>query len=215
MRAFYPVMLDVYQKKCLIVGGGKVGERKLGQLLEAGAWVTVISPVVTERMVSWLAEGLLEVRLKPYQTEDLEGAFLVIAASDKPEVNQRVYADAVRRNILCNIADKPESSDFHNMAVLRRGKLHIAVSTSGASPFLARQILGRLERDYGEEYESWLDFLSEIREKIKQTVDDPLVRSRLFESISKWDILGKIREGTFAAFREEILERIELGNFQG
>jgi precorrin-2 dehydrogenase/sirohydrochlorin ferrochelatase len=200
-NAYYPIWLDLNGKSCLVVGGGPIAERKIASLLEAKADVTVISLQITHTINEWMQQGLVKVLLKAYDPKDGLNRFLVIAATDVKEVNEQVYRDANAREQLINRVDHPAQSNFILPAVIRRGKLAIAISTSGASPALAAEIRQKLECDYGVEYERYVEFLGELRLLVKQRVKDPQERGRILKEVLALDILASIREG---AFRKEL-----------
>jgi precorrin-2 dehydrogenase / sirohydrochlorin ferrochelatase len=188
-------MVELHGKSCVIVGGGQIGERKAEALLETGASVLVVSPQVTGCIEAWVAEGRLSWRAKEYAREDLEGAFIVIAATNRPEVNQQVYAD-ITQSLLCSlydIVDNPQLSSFIMPAVVRRGRLVMAVSTSGAGPQLAKEIRNRLSAEYGEEYEEYLDFLYEYRRKVRELFSGADERKRLLREVLQWNVLERIQ----------------------
>jgi precorrin-2 dehydrogenase/sirohydrochlorin ferrochelatase len=195
-RAYYPVWLDLKGKSCFVIGGGHIAERKISSLLEAGADVTVISPKVTFVISQCIKQGLVNGLIQSYHSEDSVNAFLIIAATNVAYVNEQVYRDAAARGQLINRVDAPEQSNFLVPAVLRRGKLAIAVSTSGASPSLAAEIRQKLEQQYGEEYELYVEFLGELRMLVQQRIEDPGQRRLILKQALESDILTSIRVGT-------------------
>jgi precorrin-2 dehydrogenase/sirohydrochlorin ferrochelatase len=204
--SYYAILLDLNGKECVVVGGGRVAERKIAALLEAEASVTVISPYVTPVLSDWIEKGQLKGILAGYDSQYSMEAYLVIAATDSAEVNERVYLDAVARGQLINRVDCPEQSNFIVPAMVRRGKLSIAVSTSGASPSLAAEIRQKLDREYGEEYELYVDFLGELRLLVQQQVKDSQERKRILKEVLELDVLATIRNGSFN--KEQLLEQL-------
>jgi precorrin-2 dehydrogenase/sirohydrochlorin ferrochelatase len=200
MKRYYPVMLDVSGKACLIVGGGKVARRKVDSLLESGAVVTVIALEVSAKLMA--REGLGEIVLKKraFQPGDTAAYSIVIAATDQAEVNEAVYKEATAGGAWVNVTDRPDWSTFIVPSVVRRGKLILSVSTGGASPSVARSIAKELEASYGAEYELYMDFLSELRLKVQSSIKDTEVRQQIFKRAVDWDILGKIRDGSFESW---------------
>lgn len=194
---YYPVWLDLTGKSCVVVGGGAVAERKIAGLMNANAAITVISPEITAVIAEWLDKGRLKGILAGYDPQYSSEAFLVIAATDSSVVNNQVYEDAAARGQLINRVDCPEQSHFIVPAIVRRGKLVIAVSTSGASPSLAGEIRDKLEQAYGEEYESYVDFLGELRLRVQQRIVEPAARRKILKKVLELDILAWIREGSF------------------
>ena len=152
----YPIFLDLSGRRCVVVGGGEVANRKARKLLQARAEVVVISPGVKPELESVATE----VRRRPYEAGDLEGAYLAFAATDSREANAAVVREAKERGIPINVVDRPSEGDFALPSVLRRGRLQVAVSTGGASPTLARRIKGELEDIFGPE---WAGIVEELR----------------------------------------------------
>ncbi|MGA2991735.1 MAG: bifunctional precorrin-2 dehydrogenase/sirohydrochlorin ferrochelatase [Candidatus Korobacteraceae bacterium] len=183
-RQLFPMMLNLAGRRCLVVGAGEVGEGKIRGLLASGAAVSVVAPTATPRVLEWARSGEVEYRQKAFEPDDLEGAFLVVAATSVAEVNHHVYAEARRRRVLCNVVDDPEHCDFFYPAVVRRGALQIAISTSGVSPAFARRLRQALEAQFGPEYADWLDELSRRRQEILRTVADPVKRRLLLEELA-------------------------------
>lgn len=149
-----------------MIGGGRVAERKVAGLLEAGARVKVIAPEVTEELSRLAEEGRIELELRPYRRGDLRGAFLVIAATDDPQVQEEVFAEAEEERIFCNVVDRPALCSFIVPSVVKRGRLQLAISTSGASPALARRLREQLEEQFGPEYEEYLELMARWRQEI-------------------------------------------------
>lgn len=170
VRPLYPVMLDLTGEPCVVIGGGRVGERKAAGLLAAGADVTVVSPRLTPRLSALAAEGRIRALLRPYAPglAALAEARLVFAATDDAAVNKAVLAEARKLGKLANAADAPEASGFHVPAVVRRGRLTLAVATAGASPAVAAKLKRQLEAAYGEEYAPYLELLHELRGVVQQ-----------------------------------------------
>lgn len=146
MDNLYPVFIELHHRACVVVGGGSVAERKVQALLEAGADVTVVSPAITPVLQELARTGALQHVNRDREDGDLEGSFLVVAATGDAAVNRAVSAEARERNMLVNVVDVPELCNFFVPAVCRRGDLQIAVSTSGRAPALARAIGRRLEK---------------------------------------------------------------------
>lgn len=159
----YPVTLNISGRLCVVVGGGRVAERKILSLLKAGARVRTVSPQLTEILREAAAAGRIHWLARRFQAGDLAGAMLVFAATDSRQVNAAVAQEAEAAGQLVNVADAPDQCGFQVPAVLRQGDLTIAVSTNGKSPALAALIKKRLEADYGAEYAVLLDLLGRIR----------------------------------------------------
>ncbi|KKO51325.1 precorrin-2 dehydrogenase/sirohydrochlorin ferrochelatase family protein [Paenibacillus sp. DMB20] len=207
MVQYVPVMLNCEGKSCLIIGGGPVAERKAETLIEAGAAVHIISPNLSGRLISLAEEGVVRWTCREYREGDLEGAFLVYAASFPPEVNGKVAAEARRLGIMVNVASDGESGDFISPAVLRRGRLTVAVSTAGAGPAAAVNLCRRLEEELGDEFEMYLDFLHELRVAVKEKVRSQTARRKLLRKIVEIDILQDIRRGDFIPWSPEQIDQ--------
>ena len=191
---YYPVNLDIRNRKCLVVGGGEVGTRKVITLLECGAFVTVVSINASEKLLKLAESGIIEIKRRPYTGSDLGGMFLVICATDDEELNRQVGRDAGKINMLCNIADRPESCNFILPALVKRGDLVIAVSTSGKSPAFAKKIRKDLEKQYGVEYADFLKLMGAIRKKLLSNSHEPEAHKPLFEKLINKDIVQLIKK---------------------
>lgn len=152
MPDYFPAFLDLRGRPCLVVGGGAVGERKVRDLLASQARVTLVSPAVTPGLIELVERGQIAHRPRRFLRSDLRGMRVVIATTGVPAVDEAIAAQARRRGVLVNVADRPALCDFIFPSVLRRGELQIAVSTGGRSPALAREIRRRLEGLFGPEY---------------------------------------------------------------
>ncbi len=166
--AYYPVFLNISGKKCIVIGGGQVALRKTMALLERDAAVQVISPVVCSELNKLAEKRIITVSRRDYHPGDARGAFVIIAATDNHALNQQVVAEARAANVLVNVVDNAELSDFIVPSCLSRGDITIAISTSGRSPALARKIRSRLEAEFGKEYGTLAVLLSEVRAEVKR-----------------------------------------------
>ncbi len=160
---YYPILLNIQGKKCLVVGGGEVALRKVQMLLEHGANVEIVSPTFCPELNQLVKDGAIQAIHRDYETEDLNDAFLAVAATDDTKTNEKVAAEARKTGILVNVVDKPDISDFIVPSYFRRGDIIVAVSTSGKSPALARKIRGELERDFKAEYAQLAVIANEVR----------------------------------------------------
>ncbi|NEW04474.1 bifunctional precorrin-2 dehydrogenase/sirohydrochlorin ferrochelatase [Paenibacillus sp. SYP-B3998] len=217
MKHKYPIMLNVEGRRCLVVGGGSVAERKIRSLLSVGALVAVLSPEVTEGLVEMACRGEVVLyrqtfslnRMSEILSVTTSPFMLVVAATNVAEVNTQVYEAAISQGLLVNVVDQPELSSFIAPSVIRRGKLVIAVSTGGASPSAARKIAKELEHTYGTEYEVYFDFLSEVRLKVQKQIADKETRQILFREMLEWDVLTRIRSSTFELWKDELYTLID------
>ncbi len=166
MTNLFPMFLKLEGRQCLVVGAGKVGEPKIAGLLDTGARVVVVSLEATPAVREWARAGKIELDVRAFSPEDLDGAFLAIVATNSRTLNERVFLEAQRRGVLCNVVDVPDLCDFFYPAVVRRGDLQIAVSTAGQSPSLAQKIRQQLEKQFGPAYAAWVAELGETRRLI-------------------------------------------------
>jgi precorrin-2 dehydrogenase/sirohydrochlorin ferrochelatase len=153
-------------RQCLVVGAGKVGEPKVAGLLETGALIRVVALDASPAVREWARERKIELELRAFTPDDLDGAFLAVVATNSRSLNERVYHEAQRRRVLCNVVDVPDLCDFFYPSVIRRGDLQIAISTSGQSPSLAQKIRQQLEKQFGPAYAAWVAELGETRKLI-------------------------------------------------
>jgi precorrin-2 dehydrogenase/sirohydrochlorin ferrochelatase len=196
---YYPIFLDIQNRKCLVVGGGAVATRKALTLLDCGAKVIVVSPEVSEKLRQMADGRLLTLHNKTYETGDLEDMFFVIGATDDSALNHRIYQDAERLGKLCNIADQPEICNFILPSIINRGDLTIAVSTAGKSPAFAKKLRQDLERQFGEEYGEFLALMGAIRKKLLKASHDPEAHKPLFEKLITEGLLEKIKSQDISA----------------
>jgi siroheme synthase-like protein len=165
---YYPILLNIQGKKCLVVGGGEVALRKAQMLVEHGATVEIVSPTFCPELNQLVKDGTIQAIHRDYETEDLNDVFLAVAATDDIKTNEKVATEARKIGILVNVVDKPDISDFIVPSYFRRGDIIVAVSTSGKSPALARKIRGELERDLKAEYAQLAIIANEVRNELKQ-----------------------------------------------
>ena len=168
MPQYYPVFLDLKGRACVIVGGGEIAERKIANLLECGAVITMVSPQVTPGIRAHAEAGDIRWEAREYADGDLKGAFLAIASTDDEDVNRAVHEEASREGIVLNVVDRTALCSFIAPAVVRRGEVTVALSTGGASPALARKLRETLEKSEVLEYASLAGVLSSARAEIKR-----------------------------------------------
>jgi precorrin-2 dehydrogenase len=164
----YPIALDLRRRSCLVVGGGSVAERKVDGLLAVGARVTVVSPALTDRLCEWIERGQCRHIARAYRSRDVRGHAIVLVATGDDRVTARVCRDARRAGALVNAADDPERCDFFLPAIVRRGRLTVAVSTSGASPALASAVRDELEQVLPQSYAALLEVFAEVRARVRR-----------------------------------------------
>jgi precorrin-2 dehydrogenase/sirohydrochlorin ferrochelatase len=162
-----PIFVKLQNRLVVVVGGGAIAQGKIEGLFAAEARVRVVAPQVTPAIAQWISQGKLEWQAKTFAPADLNGAFLAIAATSAPGVNEAVFTEADGRGILCNAVDDIEHCHFYYGSVVQRGDLQIAISTNGKSPALAQRLRLLLEKQFGPEYELWLEWLGAARELLR------------------------------------------------
>ncbi len=167
MQGLFPLFLKLEGRRCLVVGAGKIGQPKIASLLGGKGTVEVIAPEATQTVRAWARDGRIRWLKRAFRDSDLDGCFLVIAATSSRELHEEIHRLARQRGVLCNVVDVPELCDFYYPAVLKRGALQIAISTGGQSPALAHRLRKELEAQFGPEYEDWLAELGEVRRRIR------------------------------------------------
>jgi len=208
---YYPVNLDIRNRKCLVVGGGTVGTRKVITLLKCGAKVTVVSSDVAEKLQELSDGDIIKLEKRPFQISDLDEMFLVMGATDNQEINREIHSEAERLGVLCNIADRPEVCNFILPAIVNRGDLIIAISTSGKSPAFAKKIRKDLEKVFGTEYAGFLKLMGEIRNKLLNEDHEPEAHKHLFEKLIKRDLIKMIKDRNIAAVNSLLFEILGEG----
>lgn len=185
---FYIACLKLTGRRCLVVGGGEVGLEKVEGLLACGGDITLIAPFAVEPLEQLAAEGSIRWERREYAGKvDLEGAFMVIAATDDSEVNIRIFDDAEERAMLVNVVDVPPLCNFILPAIVRSGPLAIAISTAGASPALAKRMKREIAETYGEDHARLAVILNEARGWAKSTLPTYQDRKVFFEGIVNGD----------------------------
>ncbi len=179
----YPIMLNIEDKVVVVVGGGRIACRKIVDLLQAGAYVTVISPVIHSKIEQLFVENKIAWKNKLFEPDDLDSALIVIAATNSETVNTFVASSAGKHQLV-NIVDNPELSTFHVPAKLTRGDLTISVATGGASPTLSKSIRDELAVIYEDSYGDYLEFLTLSREKVKHSMLDQPIKTKLLKAIT-------------------------------
>ena len=170
--SLFPMFLKLEGRPVVVVGGGRVAEGKISGLLEAGARLRVVAPVVTPKIAESARLAQVRWSAKTFAPEDLDGAVLAIAATSAPGVNEAVFHAAEAREILCNAVDDVQHCHFYYGAVVHRGDLQIAISTNGKSPALAQRLRQELEMQFSSQYEAWLQRLGAVREALRRADSD-------------------------------------------
>lgn len=204
MSNYYPILLDINRKLCKVIGGGKVAERKVNSLLKYGAIVEVISPFITYKLEKYVKKNMIKIKRRKYIYGDLEGSFLVYAATDDKKINELCLKECKEKKILLNVVDKPEMCNFIVPSNVQRGDLNISISTNGKSPMLSRKIREDLEKIYVEEYSEYVEILGEIRKFIKKEVKDINKRRNIFSKLVYSEVIDKYINGEILDLKKKL-----------
>jgi precorrin-2 dehydrogenase / sirohydrochlorin ferrochelatase len=185
-----------------VVGAGKVGEPKIRSLIESGAEIHVVAIGANEGVHKLANDRKIRLSLRAFEPADLDEVFLAVVATNSPALNSSIYREAQQRGVLCNVVDDPPHCDFFYPAVVRRGALQIAISTSGKSPSLAQKLRQQLERQFGPGYERWVDALGATRQLVLASDLDPQRKRELLQSLAS-------REAFEAALAQSQLSKRE------
>lgn len=206
MTNYYPAFINLCGKQCVVVGGGRVAERKVLSLLNSGAAVKVISPAITDTLKRQKQSGRIKHIKRNYRSGDLKDAFLVIAAASDEDINRKVSEEAP---CLVNVVDMPEMANFIVPSVLNRGPMTITVSTSGASPAAARAVRKEIESLYNKNFGQYLNFLKQMRKKIIKAIPDKKARERFLNGVASKEIFNILRENGFKEARQMVLDKLK------
>ena len=204
----YPVNLRLSGRKCLVVGGGAVAERKIEGLLKAQALVTVIAPEVTGAIERLASEGRLEWCCREYRQGDASGSFLVFCATDREAVNEQAAADAHALGLLVNVADAPTLCSFTVPAQITRGELLLTVSTGGHSPAFTRRLREELALLYGDEYGYFLEIISRARGEVRRRLALSREREKFWRQTVDQDMIALLRAGKLKEAEERLYHAI-------
>lgn len=191
----YPINVNLEGRSCIVLGGGSVAWRKVRTLLAAGGVVRVIAPRLCEELQKLAAQGKIRWQSKCYEQGTLEHGFLLIAATDVPEVNRMASEEAKQKGMLVNAPAQPELSDFTVPASMRRGRLLLTVSTDGLSPACSRFLRQHLEQEFPEHFGVWLERLHVLREEMKEKLPSSREREVFWRNALQGDILSLVKNG--------------------
>jgi precorrin-2 dehydrogenase / sirohydrochlorin ferrochelatase len=208
VTSLFPMFMKLEGKQCVVIGAGKVGEPKINGLLETGAHIRVVALDASPAVREWARSGRIELDLRAFTSDDLQGAFLVVVATASRSLNELIYREAQRLGILCNVVDVPDLCDFFYPSIVRRGDLQIAVSTAGQSPSLAQKIRQQLEKQFGPAYAAWVAKLGETRKLILASDLDKERKLDLLHSLASREAV----EAALAENRELAGELIAYGD---
>jgi precorrin-2 dehydrogenase/sirohydrochlorin ferrochelatase len=192
----YPInLVGLAARRCVVVGGGEVAQRKVESLLEAGAErVVVISPRLTHKLRALLQANRIEHCPRGYRQGDLESAFVVVAATGDPDVNRDVWQEAQERSLLINVVDDPHRCNFFVPSVVRRGDLTISICTGGQDPALSARLRQELEPRFGREYSAFLEIAGGLRDRVGRELTGR-ARLRFWQALTDSQILALLKEG--------------------
>lgn len=180
-----PIFLRLERRPCLVIGAGTVALAKIESLLGAGASITVIAPVALPRVRELASQGMIAWRQRVFDPSDLDGVFVVIAATNSGDVNHAVYEEALRRNVICNAVDDPPNCDFYFGSVVARGDLQIAISTAGESPALAQRLRREIDAQLPGDLGPWLAELGDLRREIRAAAPAGEMRNLLLHELAQ------------------------------
>ena len=204
----YTVQLNMENRHCVVIGGGNVALRKTKSLLEAGAAVTVIAPVILPEIIALQRKfPALNLCRRNYETGDLANAFLVVAATDNNKVNAAVALEARQNHCLLNVTDDPEAGNFSVAGTYDNGSLHFSVATGG-NPRLTHLLLEDLQQQYGDDMAAFASFLDEQRETVKNCLPDPRARQEFWRNTLTNQLLQLVKEGHLQQAKEIIIHAV-------
>lgn len=206
MNEYYPIMLNVKGKKCGVIGGGKVAYRKITTLLECGAEVLVISKEIIQDIRILVNENKVIHFEDNYDFKYILDSYLVYAATNEKNINEKIYKQCNEKNILVNVVDEPDICNFIVPSKIKRGDLTIAVSTNGKSPMLARKIREDLEQIYDDRYEIFLDIMGQVRKEAFVILKDSRVRSEFYKHIIYSNFINRLSYDNREAIKKEIMD---------
>ncbi len=202
--SYYPLFLDLNDRPCVVIGGGRIAADKTHALLEARARVTVVAQDLIGSLADLAAVGRIKHAARLYQTGDLAGSVLAISATDDSAVNRLVWEEGRRSGVLVNVVDDVPLCDFIAPSVIRQGDLTVAISTSGKAPALAVRIRESLEEKFGREYARFLELAGAIRQSLAEKNPDFNARRTLWYRLVDSDVLDLLRAGDEDAAYQKI-----------
>jgi precorrin-2 dehydrogenase/sirohydrochlorin ferrochelatase len=191
---YYPINLNIKDRQCLVIGGGKVALRKVQRLVSCQAIVRIISPQVVSQLAEIAQKEGIEILYKEVCSADLNDAFMIFATTNDAMVNRSIARWAQEKNILCNIADRPDQSDFTLPSVIEQGDLNISISTNGKSPALSRFIRKRLQDEFGQEYATFLELMGNLRQILNTEISCQKKRQKIYQSLLDSPILNCLKQ---------------------
>lgn len=206
MKVFPIFLNNLREQQSIVIGGGHEAERKVGDLLECEANVTVISPEVSDQLRRWADEDTITWYERDYQTGDLEGAFLVIVSETNPEATAPIWEEAQKENVLINAMDDVQHCNFVGGSIVRQGPLTLSISTSGCAPALSVRLRQRFEEEFGPEYDAFLKIMRALREPMASHYPGFEERRRRWYEIVDGDVLDLLRDGRLEVAHRRIAD---------
>ena len=214
-QVYYPLFADLHGRRCVVVGGGMVAQRKVTTLLDYGAAITVVSPTATRRLLAYARRGTVRYLARAFRPADLRRAWLVYAATDDQRINKLVYRTATRLRLFTNVVDQKPLCSFIAPAIVKRGDLVIAISTSGMSPAVAKRLRRELTAHVGADYARMLKLLGSLREAAKIRLPNFQARRRYFDRLVGGRVFALVRTGKTHAARREALALLDASSHNG
>jgi len=203
---YYPALVNLKNKKAVVVGGGRVAERKVRHLIDAGAYVKVVSPAITGYLRKLADNGLLEHIQRNYRKGDLNNAFVAIAATSSTVLNTQIAREAKH---LVNVIDMPSEGNYIVPSIVRRGPLTIAVSTEGASPAISKTIRKEIEERYGKEFALYLRHVEAVRKRAMEKILSEKKREKFLKSLASDEVIVTLRTKGFRAAQKIISSSLD------
>ena len=200
----YPVCLRLENKLCVVIGGGAVAERKVDDILLHGGRVLLISPQVSDKLRSLAEQRVITWLEKGYSKGDINGAFLVYAATSDSRIQHLVRQEAEQLNLLINVADDPDGSSFHVPATVHRDNLTIAISTNGKSPAMSAMVRRTIEESIGDEYGMLLEIMTMVRTIVLEHVDEREEKREVFQKILDSDMCDWLKKGQWQLVADHV-----------
>jgi precorrin-2 dehydrogenase/sirohydrochlorin ferrochelatase len=194
---YYPINLNIKDRKCLVAGGGLVALRKVRRLVECEARIRIISPQIESQLAEIAQKENIQILYRKIRSDDFNDAFIIFAATNDTKINIAISKWAQQKNILCNIADQPDKSDFTLPSIIERGDLNITISTNGKSPALSKYLRKRLQNEFGQEYAALLNMMGKLRKILSEEVSSQKDRHKIYHSLIDSSILQSLKMNDF------------------
>ncbi len=206
---YYPLFVDLRGRRCVVIGGGLIAQRKVTTLLRFGAAITLVSPTVTKRLARYAQQGVVRHVVRRFRPGDLKGAWLVYAATDDQQINEQVFREASAAQIFTNVVDQKPLCSFIAPAIVKRGELVIAISTGGASPTVAKRLRRELQQTIGADYGSFLKLLGSLRDVAKRMLPSYDDRKHYFDALASGRVFSLVRAGKTSTARAQALRLLQ------